>query len=216
MASSFPRKLGFRSLAVVVAWTVVAVSCGGSEDTGTAGDRRRVIGGDLLLAMEPGQGHGEFADSLIAVRADPFGGADPGSADHVAFFQSSRQPQPFLHTPEGVVHVVTFTAGRENPRGGEPELCLSIAGGASCGPGMDQPGWRGWGDLAGGFYAAAFGGLEAVEAVLNTESGNTVSVLIVGGYAYAEWSDEWGRQDTIEFYDTTGSLLILIEIPRED
>lgn len=41
------------------------------------------------------------------------------------------------------------------------------------------------------------------EAVITTESGKTVAVTTVAGYAHAEWPTEWGQPQTVESYDTS-------------
>jgi hypothetical protein len=203
------KRLGL--FAVVV---VLLGACGGDNEA--AVPRRHVVGGDLLIVMQVGEGPGALAERLIdGPDLDPFGGAAPGSASHVAFFQSSLEPVPLHHTPQGVVHFVTFTAGRENPRGGAAGSCLWWGGSASCGPRLKEPGVLGFGNLAVAYYAAGFGGEHSTEAVFATASGNTVSVLTANGYAYAEWDTEWGHPTAIDFY-TDQSLLGSFAVPTED
>ena len=56
-----------------------------------------------------------------------------------------------------------------------------------------------------------FGGAGGAEAVLGSESGNTVSVLTVGGHVVAECPREWGQPQTVGFYDTSGNLLVRLD-----
>jgi hypothetical protein len=132
-----------------------------------------------------------------------------GTANHIAWFDREVGP----------MHVVTFTAGRDNPRGGDPEFCVAF-GGVGCGLDPDEPTLHTWGEDtvngAVGFVANAFGGADGAEAVFMTESANTVSVLTVSGYAHAEWPREWGRPQTVEFHDTAGSLVTRLEFPVEE
>jgi hypothetical protein len=177
------------------------VTGGGGEGPAPALSEH-VVGGDLLLVMNPGFGRGEEAE-LLALSADPLGtfGVKEGTADHVAWFDGEYRP----------MQVVTFTAGRDNPRGGDPEFCVVIGGGGGCGFDPDEPTIHGW---AVG-EANAFGGAGGAEAVFTTESANTVSVLTVGGYARAEWPREWGQPQTVEFYDTSGSLLVRLDFQTD-
>ncbi|MEN8235742.1 MAG: hypothetical protein ABFR89_12565 [Actinomycetota bacterium] len=189
---------------------LVAVACGGGSESPTAALDEHVVGGDALLVMQPGEGHGETADHLVALFAGPMGGAREGTANHIAWFDRDIGP----------VHVITFTAGRENPRGGEPEFCVWFHNGISCGLDPDEPILHGWGDDmfdgGPGFGADAYGGADGAEAVFTTESGNTVSVLTVGGYAHAEWPREWGEPQTVEFYDTDGNPVTRLEFLLDD
>lgn len=188
---------------------LMAVACGGGSESPAAALSEHVVGGDLLLVMQPGEGRGTTADHLVAFFAGPLGGAREGTANHIAWFDREIGP----------VHVITFTADRDNPRGGEPEFCV-VFGGVGCGLDPDEPMIHTWGDDmfngAAGFAANAYGGADAAEAVFTTESDNTVSVLTVGGYAHAEWPREWGPPQTVEFYDITGNLVTSLEFPAED
>lgn len=190
----------------MLAVMVVVLSCGGCDDTDESANREHVIGGDSLLVMEPGEGPGEFADELAALVASPFGGVREGTANHVASFDGKH----------GSGHVVTFTAGRENPRGGDPEVCIMFGSGASCRPGLGEPTLLDWGAGGAGIEANVYGGADADEAVFTTESTNTISVLTVDGYARAEWLRDWGLPQTVEFYDSAGKLLERLEFPAED
>lgn len=207
------KKRALRTVSAVWVLMMVGMACGGSDAIDVASDRRHVVGGDLLLVMESGQGVGEFADGLLSrLRRDGFGGVVPGSADHLAFFESSEPPGP--GHPGGVVDFVTYR--RPNPQRGEADFCLSWGAAASCQRGLPEPGFLGQGTLFWGFEAAAFGGKDLAEAVFVTESANTVSVLAVRGYAYAEWQEEWGPAARVEFYDAAGSLMASVEFPTED
>ena len=191
-----------RSYAWLSALALVTVACGGGSEVPTVALSEHVVGGDLLLVMQPGEGRGGKAEQLAAPVADHvFGGVKEGTPNHVAWFDREFGP----------VHVVTFTAGRDNPRGGDPEFCVMFGRGASCGLDQGEPALHGWGDEPAGFEADAYGGAGSAEAVFITESANTVSVLTVGGYAHAEWPKEWGKPQTVEFYDTTGSLVVTLD-----
>ena len=158
---------------------LVAVACGGGGEAPTAALSEHLVGGDLLLVMQPGE----------------------GTANHVAWFDGEYGP----------VDVVTFTTGRDNRRGGGAEFCIMFGGGGGCGLAPDEPILHGYG--AG--LANAYGGADGAEAVFTTESGNTVSVLTVAGYAHAEWPQEWGLPKTAEFYDTSGSLVVRLDVQAD-
>ncbi len=194
----------------LVVWLVgvvlVAAGCGGDGDATDVALGEHVVGGDLQLVMQPGEGPGEFADSLVAFPdiEMAFGGARPGTADHVAWIDGAFGP----------VHFVTFTAGRENPRGGAPELCVFAGGGGGCRFDPAQPALLDFALLA-PFQANVYAGPGGAEAVFVTESSRAVSVLTVGGFAHAEWPDEWGPPQVVEFYDTDGDLLSRLEYPAD-
>ena len=193
-------------LGVVV---LVAVACGGGSESSTPALSEHVVGGNLLLVMESGEGRGETADHLAELFAGALGGAREGTADHIAWFDREIGP----------VHVITFTAGRDNPRGGEPEFCVMFGSGVGCGLDPDEPMLRDWDrimfDGGAGFGANAYGGSDGAEAVFTTESGSTVSVLTVGGYAHAEWPGEWGQPQAVEFYDTDGNAVTRLEFQTD-
>lgn len=190
----------------ILAVMVVVLCCGGCDDTDESADRQHVIGGDLLLVMEPGEGPGEFADELAALVASPFGGVRQGTPDHVASFDGEYGP----------AHVVTFTAGRENPRGGDPEFCVWVGSSMSCRVTEGEPMVHGWGWGGPGPSASAYGGPQGAEAVFTTEFGKTVSVLAVGGYAYAEWAEDWGKPQTVAFYDAAGNRIVKLDFATGD
>ena len=154
------------------------------------------VGGDLLLEMAPGSGPGEEADQFLNVfgnLVEPFG-VEQGSADHVAKGAGEQGP----------VHIITFVAARENPRGGEAEFCVMVLpGGGGCGQEPEELTYYGW--AAGS--VEAFVGRDAVEAVFATESGMTVSLLVEGGWAYAEWPPDWGSPTSCDVYDGQGALI---------
>lgn len=174
---------------------LVVAACGGGGEEPTADLSEHVIGGDLLLVMQPGEGRGEEVEQLVAPFADPFG-VKEGTADHVAWFDGEYRP----------MHFITFTADRDNPRGGDPEFCVMSGTGVGCGLDPDDPTLYD----SGVGEASAFGGADGAEAVFTTESANTVSVLTVGGYARAEWPPEWGQPQTVEFYDSAGNSLVIL------
>lgn len=187
---------------------LVAVACNGGSESPSAALTEPVVGGDLLLVMQPGEGPGTTADHLVALFAGPTGGAVEDTANHVAWFDREIGP----------VHVITFTADRDDSRGGAPEFCV-VFGGVSCGLDPDEPRLHMWGDDtfdgALGFAANAYGGADGAEAVFITESANTVSFLTVGGYAHAEWPREWGQPQMVEFSDTAGILVTTLEFPTK-
>lgn len=208
---------------------LVLVACGsGGESPATTSNglsaalAEHLVGGDILLKMETGDGPGLFdqtsldsAEELTPLQAAGFfalqghGGLRDGMADHVAWFDGEY----------GRMHVVTFRAGQENPRGGEPEFCVALvllqqagplSSGVTCGLDPDEPMFHGGGvDVVG--VAGAFGGTDVAKAVFITESQKTVSVLTVGGWAFAEWPLEWGAPQAVEFHDTARSLVTTLE-----
>jgi len=178
---------------------VVAVA---SEATTATTRPTHNVGGDLLLVMEPGSGPGVEAEMMLGLNIqgiEVFGVAD-GTANFVAR----------AYGPYGGKNIVTFTAGRENPRGGDPELCfMFLPGGGGCGHSPDEPTIYGFSSGS----VEAFGGSEAAEAVFTTESGSTVSVLTVDGWVYAEWPGGWGLPLTGDFYDASGFLIATLTVP---
>jgi hypothetical protein len=202
-------------------------SCG---DGGSGPLTEPVVGGDLVLVMQPGEGTETNTGRYLVEIFDPDGkyGLREGTANHVGWIESEYGPR----------HVVTFTAGRDNPRGGEPELCVIVVtvgiqavrdeaatfnGGGACGLDADEPmilgGNLGSGSresaripmISGGSLGSAslepadvYGGADGAEAVITTESGKTVSVLATNGFALAEWPREWGLLQMVDFYDTSG------------
>lgn len=184
---------------------LVASSCSGDEPAVLA---EPVIGGDLVLAMQPGDGTKANTGRYFVEIIDWEGnfGLREGTANHVGWIDAEYGPR----------HIVTFTAGRDNPRGGDPEFCvISFPGGGGCGIDPDEPAVYGWGDYGSGYGAEVFGGSDCAEAVITTRTGNTVSILTVHGYAYAEWVRDWGEPQTVEFYNTDGDPLLSLEFPLE-
>ena len=124
---------------------VLAVSsCGGDEPTRLT---EPVVGGDLVLVMQPGEGTETSTGRYFVEIFDWDGkfGLREGTANHVGWIDSEYGPR----------HVVTFTAGRDNPRGGEPELCVYyFPAGSGCGLDVDQPVILG-GNLGGGSLESA-------------------------------------------------------------
>jgi hypothetical protein len=163
-----------------------------------------VVGGDLLLAMQPGEGtESDLGRSFVEMfdREGTFGLRE-GTANHVGWIDTEYGPR----------HIVKFTAGRENPRGGEPESCIIIfPGGGGCGIDPDEPAVYGWSDGE----ADAFGGDNAAEAVISTESGKTVSIVTIAGHLHAEWPFEWGMPQIVDFYNADGDLLLSLEFQLE-
>ncbi len=200
---------------VALAIALVAVtSCGASDDGGGGVLSEPIVGGDLILFMQPGDGPGVMADQLAGhwVRLTEIP-VKEGTPDHLAWFDRTTGPdESWFMKDAGPVHVFSFTADRENPRGGDPEFCLMFGGGGGCAPGIDQPQIHSSdrGPL-GGYLAQAFGGADAAEAVILTESGKTISILAAAGYVHAEWPDEWGPPQTVSFYDREGSRAL--ELP---
>ena len=70
---------------------LMVAACGGGGEGPTADLSEHVIGGDLLLVMQPGEGRGEEAEQLAAPFADPFG-VKEGTANHVAWFNGEYRP----------------------------------------------------------------------------------------------------------------------------
>lgn len=194
-----PRLRPWRLLLGAV--VLVGSSCGGDKPAVLA---EPVIGGDLVLAMQPGDGTKANTGRYFVEIFDWEGnfGLQEGTANHVGWIDAEYGP----------LHIVTFTAGRDNPRGGEPEFCLiTFPGGGGCGLDPSEPAVYGWGDG----QADAFGGSEAAEAVIATESGRTVSILTVAGYFHADWPVEWGTPLTVDFHDSEGELLETLEFQLE-
>lgn len=191
-----------RRLCVLLGAVVIAgSSCGGDE---SAVLFEPVIGGDLVLVMKPGEGTETNTGRYFVEMFDWEGnfGLREGTANHVGWIDAEYGPQ----------HIVTFTAGRDNPRGDEPEFCLiTFPGGGGCGIDPDEPMVYGWGDGE----ADAFGGAEAAEAVIATESGKTVSILTVAGYLHAEWPIDWGMPQTVDFYNADGQQLLSLDFRLE-
>ena len=163
-----------------------------------------VVGGDLLLAMQPGEGTETDLGRSFVEMFDREGifGLREGTANHVGW----------IDTEYGARHIVTFTAGRENPRGEEPESCILIfPGGGGCGIDPDEPAVYGWSDGE----ADAFGGANASEAVISTESGKTVAIVTVAGHLHAVWPFEWDMPQTVDFYDAEGHPLLSLDFQLE-
>lgn len=180
------------------------VVAAGDGETTAITEATHVVGGDLLLAMQPGEGTETDTGRAFVEIFDREGmfGVQEGTANHVGW----------IDTEYGTRHIVTFTAGRENPRGGEPEFCLIIfPGGGGCGIDPDEPAVYGWGQGE----ADAFGGDGVAEAVITTESGKTVAILTIAGHLHAEWPYEWGWPDTVDFYDATGDPALSLEFQAE-
>ena len=155
--------------------------------------------------MEPGEGGGQFADDFADSIAGPVGGAVAGTASHVAWFDGGHD--------RGPAHVVTFVPDRDVT---EDDFCVWIASGMGCRVVEGEPQVHGYGWDATYVHASAFGGSNGAEAVFTTEFGKTISVLTVDGYAYAEWSADWGKPAHVTFYDTSGSNAVFMNLPQDD
>jgi hypothetical protein len=77
---------------------------------------------------------------------------------------------------------------------------------------FDRIGLRGWSAGASYRTAGAFGGDDAVEAVLITSSGQTVSMQTYRGLAYAIWPESWGAAISIAFFASDGSELSSLDL----
>lgn len=187
-------------------WRVAQLQVGteATEPGAASPQPTHVVGGDLLLVMQPGEGTGTDTGRVMVEMFDSQSnfGVREGTANHVGWIDARYGPR----------HVVTFTAGRENPRGGDPEFCVFIIpGGGGCGIDPEKPQVYGWGEDS----AELFAGPEGVEAVITTTSGNTVSILTAEGYAYAEWPIDWGLPQSVEFYSSGGLLLTAHTVPQD-
>ena len=180
---------------------LVGSSCGGDEPAVLA---EPFVGGDLVLVMQPGEGTETNTGRYFVEIFDWEGnfGLREGTANHIGWIDTEYGPR----------HIVTFTAGRENPRGDESEFCLiTFPGGGGCGLDPEEPMVYGFGEGE----ADAFGGADAAEAVVATESGKTVSILTVAGYLRAEWPVDWGWPLTVDFYNADGDPLLSLEFQLE-
>lgn len=172
-------------------------SCGGD---GSATPAEPVVGGDLVLVMQPGEGSATNTGRYFVELFDWEGnwGVKEGTANHVGWIEARYGPR----------HVVTFTAARDNPRGGEPEFCFIVfPGGGGCGLDPTEAAIYGWGEDS----AELFAGSTGAEAVITTEAGRTVSILTVEGYAVAEWPGDWGGPESVSYYAADGELLTTLE-----
>ncbi len=131
-----------------------------------------------------------------------------GTANYVARFNQEAGRMIF---PEGA-DVMTFTA--VGPRGDDPVFCVTFGRTAECGIDLDEPRiWTGVAVAGSTPTAAAYGSPSGAEAVVTTESGKTVSVMTVSGWAYAAWPTEWGQPQAVAFYDTSGNLVVNLNYP---
>jgi hypothetical protein len=191
---------------VLLGSLVLAVSgCGGDEPEVLA---EPVIGGDLVVMMQPGEGTETNTGRYFVEMFDWEGnfGLQEGTANHVGWVEREFGP----------VHIVAFTAGRQNPRGGAAESCvIYFPGSGSCTLDPEEPAVFTWRDQGSSYGAEVFGGPDCVEAVITTRSGNTVAILTVEGFAYAEWARDWGEPQTVDFYNAAGVPLSSLDFELE-
>ena len=53
------------------------------------------------------------------------------------------------------------------------------------------------------------------EVVFATESGKTVSVVTAGGFAHADWPEDWGPPQMVDFDAATGELVVTLEMQTD-
>ena len=92
---------------------------------------------------------------------------------------------------------------------------IYFPGGGGCSVDPEEPAIHSWGQSGSGYGAEVFGGSDCAEAGITTEAGNTVSVLTVRGYGYAEWPADWGEPQAVDFYNADGEPLATLEFPLE-
>lgn len=187
------------------ALALALLSCGSDEPEVIT---EPVVGGDLVLAMQPGEGLETNTGRYFVEMFDWEGnfGLKEGTANHVGWIEREFGP----------VHIVAFTAGRPNPRGGAAESCvIYFPGGGTCTLDPEEPVVFTWGDQGSGYGAEVFGGPDCAEAVITTGTGYTVSVLTAQGFAYAEWPADWGMPETVDFYNAGGVPLSSLDFDPE-
>ncbi len=178
--------------------TVVAES----NDLG-AGFDELIAEVDDLVAMVPGSGPGPQAEALVKDFGDD---AIPGTADHMAR----------VATVGGFVNIIAYQQRMVDvgPVGGELLFCIGefgpSGGGASCDlepPRLPQA--DSWSTMDGPGASrnsiTAFGGDDAVFAILVTDNNARIGIITARGWAYADWPSTWGLPGTITFYDSNAN-----------
>jgi len=147
-------------------------------ETGRVTPQLRVVGGDVLLRMIPGGGNNEVANRVASNMLE----GDVRTARHLASVEWEG----------GRADLVVF-------RSLDGSICLSIAEGAVCGPGMlDAVGVLSVGEGDGHHVLVGVpeGG---VEVVITTSEGR--SVLPLDGLAWAGWHRQLGVPAEVTVFD---------------
>lgn len=170
----------------------------------------RQVGGDLELTMQPGT-DGPAAQA----HADGLGASvDAGTAEVVTWIESDL----------GRVEVITFEG---SPPGRSFSTdCLAVrdpftSQPPDCGPDaldrLNRVGLVGYGggidcDLV---VQGVYGGPDAHEFVVTTQSGPTVSIVAWKGLAYVIYPGLWGRPLTVDSYDADGNAIASLGTGRD-